>query len=287
MEPLFLDEKEYVDSYCGCLCRYVRSDTEYFRAHYHNYYEFFLILKGKVAHKVNGVTQTLTVGQLLFIRDLDVHEYMCGNDDYFEFINLAFSKEIFLSICDFLGKGYPSDALLHAALPPMVNLSATEFEKLSYSFVELSHAPDKDKDYVKCKARALLIHIFTSYFYNYCEKNSAIPAWLQITYEKMQYPQNFLIGTKRMYEISGKSREHLTRCLKQYYNTTPTQLVNELRLSYAANLLFVSNLNVTDICYECGFENLSWFYKAFTNKFGVTPNQYRKQAHTPLNTDYE
>ena len=206
-----------------------------------------------------------------------MHEYMCGNDDYFEFINLAFSKETLLSICNFLGKGYPGDILLQAVLPPSINLSSNEFKKLSYSFIELSHAPDKDKDYIKCKARALLIHIFTTYFHNYREDQEQIPAWLQITYEKMQHPKNYLAGTKRMYEISGKSREHLTRCLSQYYNTTPTRLITDLRLSHAANLLYISNLSVTNICYECGFENLSWFYTVFTKKFGVSPKQYRRQ----------
>ena len=277
MEPLFLDEKEYVDQGSGCLCRYVRSNTEYFRAHYHNYYEIFLILKGKVMHNVTGVAQTLTTGQLLFIRDFDTHEYMCGNEDYFEFMNLAFSRETFLSLCDFLGKGYPSHNLLQATLPPSITLSATEFKKLSYDFIELSHAPDRDKDDVKCRARALLIHIFTTYFHNYRETDEQIPVWLQMTYEKMQQPQNYLAGAKRMYELSGKTREHLTRCLQQYYNTTPTRLVTDLRLSHAANLLYVSNLTITDICYECGFENLSWFYKAFSGKFGVSPKQYRKQ----------
>jgi len=79
-----------------------------------------------------------------------------------------------------------------------------------------------------------------------------------------------------MYEISGKTREHLTRKLKAYYNITPTEFVNELKLEYCANLLLTSNLPVVDVCYSCGFENLSWFYKIFRKKYGITPSKYRK-----------
>ena len=37
MLPKMLDAKDHVDAQSGCLCRYVRSDTEYFRPHNHNY----------------------------------------------------------------------------------------------------------------------------------------------------------------------------------------------------------------------------------------------------------
>lgn len=71
----------------------------------------------------------------------------------------------------------------------------------------------------------------------------------------------------------------MARSLRQYYHISPTELVSELRLEHAAKLLLISNLNVTDICYECGFENLSWFYKSFAQKYGVTPAEYRKRLH--------
>ena len=54
MLPKMLDAKDHVDAQSGCLCRYVRSDTEYFRPHNHNYYELFLVLKGDVCHIING-----------------------------------------------------------------------------------------------------------------------------------------------------------------------------------------------------------------------------------------
>ena len=92
----------------------------------------------------------------------------------------------------------------------------------------------------------------------------------------MKNPKNFIAGVDRMYESSGRSREHLCRSLKEHYNTTPSVLVNDLRLEYCANLLINSNLSVTDICYSGGYDNLSWFYKVFCNKYGVTPSKYRK-----------
>jgi len=174
----------------------------------------------------------------------------------------------------FLGNGFDFDFLLSAPLPPIVSLSEDETESLATKLMLLNHTSDKAD--LCLKARSLLVHIFSNYFYNYTKRNQDIPAWLSITCEKMKHPQNFIAGAKFMYELSGKSREHLTRCMLQYYHTTPTAYVTELRLAYAANLLLISNLSITDICYESGFENLSWFYKLFVQKYSMTPKKYRK-----------
>ena len=277
MQPKMLDAKYHVEPNAGCMCRYVRSDTEYFRPHNHNYYELFMVVKGKVCHIINGEEQFLSEGHLLFIRDFDLHDYRSGDGNYFEFLNLAFSKETFALLLNFLGSGYPIKSLLDAAFPPIVSLSPREKEMLVYDFIELSQ--HSDPDYIRFKARSLLTHIFSEFFYSYIEPQSNIPEWLETTCEKMKHPQNFIAGVDRMFQLSGKTREHVARSLKQYYQTTPTDFVNSLRLEHAAKLLLMSNLQATDICYECGFENLSWFYKSFARKFGMTPAGYRKSIH--------
>lgn len=270
-----LDKSIHVDLDSGCRCRYVRSDTEYFRPHYHNYYEIFMVMSGDVCHIINGKEQNLRIGQLLFIRDFDIHDYKSADGRYFEFLNLSFTKENLDAMFLYLGEKFPSKELLSAEFPPSVILSEREKEKLFYSMTELGGIADKE--IAKLKMRTLLINIFMQYFFNYSESKTDIPLWLEITYEKMKNPSNFIKGTDRLYEICPKSREHLCRSLKKFYKTSPCMLVNDLRLEYSINLLMTSNLSVTDICYECGFENISWFYKVFEKKYSTTPSNYRKK----------
>ena len=275
MDVKMLDYKYHTDSETGCLCRYVKSDVEFFKRHYHNYYELFMVLKGETCHEVNGKEKILHEGQILFIRDFDVHDYKSVDGNYFEIVNLAFTKETLFSLFEYLGEGFPAEKLLKAEQPPMVNLSKREKDKLFYSLTELNQGTEKAV--VKLKARTLILKIFTEYFLEYEEKKTDIPLWLEMTWEKMKNPKNFIDGVGRMYEISGKSREHLSRSMKKYYNTTPSALISDLRLEHSANLILTSNLSITEICFECGFENLSWFYKQFVKKFGVTPIEYRKK----------
>ena len=275
MEIGIIDAKKHLKSTSEYMCRYVKSTTENFTMHTHNYHELFLTLKGEGLHYVNGKEQKLIPGNLLFVRDFDVHKYTCLTEKNFEFINLSFSKETFNMLADYLGEDFPAGALLNAKIPPTVILSKRETEKLYFKLSEL--VTQEDSFFVKLKVRALLSEIFSTYFLKFSEEKSNIPLWLEITYEKMKKPENFIFGLERMRNISGKSREHLTRSLKQYYGTTPSEYITELRLNHSANLLISSNLSVTDVCYECGFENISWFYKKFVKKFNLTPKDYRKK----------
>ena len=42
-------------------------------------------------------------------------------------------------------------------------------------------------------------------------------------------------------------------------------------------MIINSNLSVSDICYDSGFSNLSWFYSEFKKHSGMTPGEFRKK----------
>jgi len=275
MEPKVFKAINETDSDTGFRYRYIKQRNEAFSFHYHDYYEIFMVLKGRGNYNANGNINTIENGTLMFIRDFDIHGYRSDTDAYVEHINLAFTKETLNTLFKYLGKGFPSDILLSAKNSPSVILSEHEKNKLLNSLSELM--TPGDAEVMKTKMRIKLVEIFTKYFNNYSEEESDIPLWLEITYEKMQKPENFIEGLSKMYKISGKTPEHLSRCMKKYYGITPSQLVTDMRINHCRNLLLSSNLPVTEICYECGFENMSWFYNVFQKKFGITPKQYREK----------
>jgi AraC-like DNA-binding protein len=53
--------------------------------------------------------------------------------------------------------------------------------------------------------------------------------------------------------------------------------VNEMRVGYACKLLIENHLSVTQICFECGFNNLSNFNRTFKRLTSFTPGEYRQQ----------
>ena len=58
-------------------------------------------------------------------------------------------------------------------------------------------------------------------------------------------------------------------------NMTCIEYLNQYRLEMASRQLTETELPVTSIALESGFNNISYFNRVFKKKFGVTPKEYR------------
>ena len=67
------------------------------------------------------------------------------------------------------------------------------------------------------------------------------------------------------------------RFFKKTTSKTFTKLVNEYRVVHATKLLSESTMSITDIAYECGFNNFSHFNKLFKEITGKNASGYRKE----------
>ena len=72
------------------------------------------------------------------------------------------------------------------------------------------------------------------------------------------------------------------RYFKKITNKTFISFVNEYRLVHASKLLAEKPLSITEVCFECGFNNFSHFNKSFKTFTGQNPSEYRNQLKTVL-----
>lgn len=67
------------------------------------------------------------------------------------------------------------------------------------------------------------------------------------------------------------------RYFKKVTGKTFTKFVNEYRIVHATKLLSESQISITDVCYECGFNNFSHFNKVFKEFTGKSASKYRSE----------
>ena len=65
---------------------------------------------------------------------------------------------------------------------------------------------------------------------------------------------------------------------KELTGLSPNNYLQNIRLQRAAELLVEGDLNVTEVSYQVGFFNPSYFYKCFKEKYGVAPSKYGKRG---------
>lgn len=79
-------------------------------------------------------------------------------------------------------------------------------------------------------------------------------------------------------EMAGICKSSLRRLFKEQSGKTVSEYVIELRMTTAARKLLISDKTISEIAYEIGYENPSYFTRRFREYFGTSPYDYRKNA---------
>jgi AraC family cel operon transcriptional repressor len=112
------------------------------------------------------------------------------------------------------------------------------------------------------------------------ETNDDIPQWLKTTIDKMHdkpmFGERALVN---MVQLSGKTQEYLTRATQRYYQKTPMQIINEIRINFAKTQLEVTDCLVSDIAFDAGYSDATLFIKNFKKLTSFTPGSYRKKFY--------
>lgn len=87
------------------------------------------------------------------------------------------------------------------------------------------------------------------------------------------------ISLDTLASIAGISRFHFLRQFRQTVGVTPYAYLTGRRLAHACDLLRNSNLPVTEIAAQCGFEDPSHFAERFRRRYQISPREYRHNSN--------
>jgi signal transduction histidine kinase/ligand-binding sensor domain-containing protein/AraC-like DNA-binding protein len=85
-------------------------------------------------------------------------------------------------------------------------------------------------------------------------------------------------GVKELGEEIGMSRMQLNRKFRGILNQTPSEFIRTIRLKRAAQLMVDGNLNVSEVIYHVGISSRTYFTKAFSEQFGMSPKAFVKES---------
>jgi len=265
----------------------IRPHTRFadFPRHMHNYIEIMYMCSGSTTHIINDTTTiTLQAGELLFLNQHASHEIQkAGADDIAvnfivlpQFFDVAFSMIGSDNLLrNFLISSLRQDSdeisYLHfqvADILPVQNL----MENLVWSIV--NHQPNNRL--INQTTMGLLFTVLL----NHTER-LAVPV-------TQRYDNALVLGVLREIEENyktvnlsdlaaarGISLSYLSRLVKLTTGSTYTVLLQNKRLSKAAQLLRETRLPVQDIIEAVGYDNTSYFYRIFKIKFSTNPKVYR------------
>lgn len=252
--------------------------------HRHNYLEFMYVYGGEMITIIDDQEIVIKQGELLLLNQNIEHaiKYTNENDIIFNFIIkpefLEFlsgmaeeQNEVFSFIFDALysydNKGEylifkvsnneivrnHIEAIITNIYQQQLNHSFTLKLLVGLLLTELMNNP----------------HLIETYESNNYNKLVVISILKYIT---LNYQEGSLsVLAKQIHQPDYK----ICKLIKEHTGSTFKQLIQEERLKAAANLLKTTSLPIVEIMQEVGYENITYFYKIFKEKFKITPSIYR------------
>lgn len=84
------------------------------------------------------------------------------------------------------------------------------------------------------------------------------------------------ISTEDLSSQVSMNPQYFCRYFKKLIGKTPTEYINDIRISKATELLVNSDMKIIDIAISCGYDNISYFIKRFKKEKHMSPSEYRK-----------
>ena len=99
---------------------------------------------------------------------------------------------------------------------------------------------------------------------------------LKVVYKFIENNYKRPVSIEEIAKLTHLSKAAFCRYFKKMTRLTFTEFLNQYRIEQAKRLL-QSDKNVTETCYECGFDSLSYFNRIFKKVVGENPIQFKKR----------
>lgn len=238
--------------------------------HWHPEAELLILRKGSLLLTLENRKVQLSEGQFILIPSGTVHSGI-PEDAHYECV--VFDGNVLSSVLQGSTKKKAAEALNHPrtdSTPPSLSrlTECLAQKEVGYQAEALSFLFSLLTEWIRTPHTDTAAHQRTE-----LRKSRLVSFEKAVLFLQEHYREQ--ITLKDLSEAAGLSENYFGEYFKNVTGKTPFQYLNEYRIERAAERLRGSDLSVTDISLECGFNDLSYFIKTFRKAYGISPNRYR------------
>lgn len=238
--------------------------------HCHNFYEIVFINYGTIEHHANNDVKEMKPGDAFLL--------MPGVDHFFKRKGQCAHRDVMISeqtmqqTFEYIDKSFFNEITKNEIVYFHMNANQIKLFDSSYNILDGLEDINARIAYEKVICCQLLGNIYTnahvptiqvSNFKNKC-----------LTTINEQFKQKNILETLR--ETLGYTQSHFCKKFKSEFSMTPTDYINQKRITIAADILLLSNSTIEECCYSVGFDSIPHFIKLFKQHYGTTPAKYRR-----------
>lgn len=235
-----------------------------FPPHLHPYVEIAYVIEGSIEVTINDVSSCLNVGEVSVCFPNDIHSF--DSEEFSKILLFIFSPDLTGSFFGIrmdktLENPFMSTAIIDEGIHSLLYMLHDEFTQYNNKYVVkgllYTILGKLDEHFILKKS---------SHFYNSTIQNL-------LKYIEVHYHEK--ISLESIAKDLGFSKFYLSRIFSNKIGYQFNDYVNRLRINKAQKLLSETELPVTVIALECGFESQRNFNRIFKELTSLTPTKFR------------
>ena len=248
-------------------------------------YQIQLVYGGSAKMRVNDVLYFVKSGDIIFLNKGDLHEFKVVSEEGMKTLEVKFSNpgeeekdliesisvlssdqnnQIFSLFSQIVQEGYRkypgykkmSTLLVIESLILMSRFCSIKGEE-HYNFI-----PEQMKG---TKKNSGVIQSVTDYIYRNIDKHFTL---------------------SQMAHECGYSQDYIYRTISNELGMSTVQYINSIKFEEAKKYIHYTELSISDICWNLGFESLQYFSRFFSQRAKMSPSEYMRRNRNKVRTDY-
>lgn len=241
------------------------------RPHWHEHHEFVYITNGTGLFIINGEQLSVCNGDLIVATPNTLHTLL--SDQGIDYHCLLIRPDFFAS--DNI------DTLSFKSLVKNDAAIGEIFTELKREYVNDAAASDIMKKSIVYK---LIAHLARNHLRSFLskddiERRSAALSRMKRIEDFVSQNYKNKISTLHLAKIFYVSENHFCRLFKNTVGISPIDYINEYRVGKAELLLQKTDLTISEVANEVGFENVNYFSRVFRKIKRISPSEYRRSLN--------
>lgn len=279
---LYKDEKKLNKTFPCMAEEYIlkKEDNNSESYHYHDFYEITYVQEGSGEYSVNGQNYVMNEKDLIIFNNVEPHGWTVSTDEM-KVIVVTFSPDL---VSD------PGNVFSGEYIRPFIERGSTfknrvdAKDKNAVVIAEIvkdifMEYENKNEGYQSMiKADILRILTYLARHYELKEQDPVQKKNITKLEPVLNYINSHYTEEITLEECAGllyMSPNYFSTFFKKVTGKTYIEYIIKLRLKRAEELLYTSDSNISDIALECGFRNISNFYRLYKKYKGEVPKRMR------------
>ncbi|MBN2643682.1 MAG: AraC family transcriptional regulator [Victivallales bacterium] len=261
------------------------SDKSLRSLHCRDFWKIVYVIFGSADLDINGKRYAIESGSVLFVHPNDVTNY-CICSEEMRIYNLCFMPDFIADRLRYLDNShnffsiFAHDFVMNPDLARIfyIQSAPASIHRLFRAFYAEYRANQINREeIIRAMLFELLIRLQRLGLKNYLGNKHANAVLVVRDYISNNFTGNINLGD--LAKHVGMSRSRLCTVFKSATGHCISEELLTFRLNQAQEMLAKTSIPISDVCFQCGFNDVSYFYRKFHEHFNTTPRMFRQNQN--------